>query len=236
MINIEEKTTTALLVQDKSIVSPGDIVAVGMDWLPSSGCFRVGENIKSKYVGLVRIKDRYISVIPLAGVYMPRAGDYIIGKVIDIQSTFWIVEINSPYDALLQLGEAISEYVDITKTDISTYFDIGDIIYAKILSVNKAKQVQLTMNERKTKKLIGGRIVKISPSKVSRLIGKEGSMIELIKNKTGCQIVAGQNGVVWLKGQNEQLAEKIIKIIEEQSHLSGLTDRIIQMFTAQRGG
>ncbi|MBU5574975.1 MAG: exosome complex RNA-binding protein Rrp4 [Candidatus Aenigmatarchaeota archaeon] len=215
-----------LLIEDKNIVTPGDILAEGLDYLPSSGCYRTGNIIKSKYFGVVRIKNRYLSVIPLAGAYMPKSGDGVIAKISDIQTTFWICDINSPYDAILQIGEVAEEYIDLTRTDISSFFDIGDIIYAKILNVTKSKNILLTMKDYRARKLIGGRLIKVTPSKVPRIIGKEGSMIELIKNKTGCQIIVGQNGIVWFKGQNEALAAKVILMIEKEAHIPGLTDRV----------
>lgn len=221
-----EDIKSEIMVKEKEVVSPGDIVAKGLDFLPGSGCYRSNNEIKSKLLGLVKIKDRFVAVVPLAGVYIPKSGDGIIGIIEDMQTTMWIIDINSPYDAILTLGEGVNEYVDITKTDISSYFDIGDIIYAKILNVSKSKSVQLTMRDYRAKKLRGGRILTITPSKVPRLIGKEGSMIELIKNKTGCQIIAGQNGVVWLKGEKEALATEAVLMIEHQSHITGLTEKI----------
>ena len=61
-----------------------------------------------------------------------------------------------------------------------------------------------------------------------RLIGKKGSMINMIKDKTGCKIVVGQNGLVWVKGKQEmeQIVKDTIKLIEKEAHTSGLTDRI----------
>ncbi len=215
-----------LLVKEKDIVSPGDVVAKGLDYLPGQGCYRDNEEIKAKVLGIARLKERLISITPFAGVYNPKVGDGIIGLIQDMQTTFWIVDINSPYDAILSLGEAVGEFVDITKTDISRYYDIGDIIYAKVLNVTKTKLVQLTMNDYRAKKLKGGRMLTITPAKVPRLIGKEGSMIELIKQKTGCQISVGQNGVVWLQGENEGLATEAILAIERNSHIAGLTDKI----------
>jgi exosome complex component RRP4 len=169
--------------------------------------------------------------VPLSGVYVPRPGDGIIGFIEDLQNTSWLVDINSPYDAIMQLGEAVGEFVDITKRDISTYFDIGEIIYAKILNVTKSKHVQVTMNDHRAKKLSDGRLLIITPSKVPRLIGKEGSMIELIKKETKCQIIVGQNGIVWIKGEREGLASKAIKTIELESHVSGLTDKITELLS-----
>lgn len=218
-----------LLVKERQLVIPGETLANGLDFLPSSGCYREDNEIKAKLLGLVRLKDRFIGIIPLAGVYVPKLGDGVIGFVEDMQNTLWVIDINSPYDAILPLGEAVGEYIDLNKTDISIYYDIGDVVYAKVLSVSKTKSVVLTMNDQRSRKLMSGRILKITPSKVPRLIGKEGSMIELIKNKTKCQIIVGQNGVVWLKGEKESLASKAILTIETESHISGLTDKISAM-------
>ncbi|MEM5814703.1 MAG: exosome complex RNA-binding protein Rrp4 [Candidatus Aenigmatarchaeota archaeon] len=222
-----------LLVKERQLVAPGDTIARGLEYLPGAGCYRKNTDIKSKLLGLVRLKERVVGVVPLSGVYVPKPGDGIIATVSDMQSTFWILDINSPYDALLQLGEATAEYVDIAKTDISVYFDIGDVVYAKVLSVSRSKNVTLTMNDYRAKKLIGGRIMKVTPSKVPRIIGKEGSMIELIKKYTGCHIVVGQNGVVWLKGADEALAAKTVLMIEREAHISGLTDRVTAMLKAE---
>ncbi|MFQ6020952.1 MAG: exosome complex RNA-binding protein Rrp4 [Candidatus Aenigmatarchaeota archaeon] len=220
-----------ILVKERQLVIPGETLVKGLDYLPSIGSYRINNEIKAKVMGLVKLKNRFICVIPLSGVYIPKPGDGIIGKIEDLQTTIWIVDINSPYDAILQLGEAVGEYVDINKTDISVYYDIGDIIYAKVLNVSKSKSVQLTMNDYRAKKLIGGRTLKITPTKVPRLIGKQGSMIEMIKEKTGCQIIVGQNGVVWFKGEKEGKAAKAILMIDQESHTKGLTDRIEKMLS-----
>jgi len=227
----ENKTneSSKLLVKERELVTPGDVLATGLDYMPSSGCYRENNSIKAKLLGLAKIKNRFIGIIPLSGVYVPRPGDGIIGFIKDMQSTSWIVDINSPYDALLVLGEAVGEFVDITKRDISVYYDIGDVIYAKVLNVTKSKHVQLTMNDHRAKKLSDGRLLKITPSKVPRLIGKQGSMIELIKNETKCQIIVGQNGLVWIRGEKEGLASKAVKMIENESHVSGLTDKVTEL-------
>ncbi len=215
-----------MLVQEKQLVIPGEALAEGLDFLPGNGCYRDNNIICSKVVGLVRLKDRFISVTSLSGVYIPKPGDSVIALIEDIQTTFWIVDMNSPYDGILPLSEAVGEYVDIQRTDISRYFDVGDIIYAKILNVSRTKSVQLTMNDPRAKKLKDGRVIKVTPSKVPRIIGKDGSMIDMIKQATGCQIIVGQNGIVWVKGEKEALAAKAVLTIEKNSHVSGLTDRI----------
>jgi exosome complex component RRP4 len=77
------------------------------------------------------------------------------------------------------------------------------------------------------RKLDEGIILKVSPVKVPRIIGKGGSMITMIKEKTGCRIMVGQNGIIWLSGpdsEKEKIAVNTINFIEENAHKEGLTD------------
>jgi exosome complex component RRP4 len=78
------------------------------------------------------------------------------------------------------------------------------------------------------RKLIGGRIISVNPYKVPRIIGKMGSMVNLIKDHTKCIITVGQNGLIWINGEpkNELIAVNTIRKIEREAHTSGLTDKI----------
>ncbi len=221
-----------LLAKERDIVVPGDVLAKGLDYLPGSGVYRTGQELRSKYLGLVKTKDRLVIVVPLSGVYIPKPGDGVVAFIEDMQPTFWITNINSPYDAILQVGEAVSEYVE-QGADISVYYDLGEVIYAKVLDVTRGKQVRLTMNDYKAKKLVGGRLLTITPSKVPRVIGKEGSMIEVIRSKTGTMLTVGQNGIVWLKGGYEGLAAKAVLMIEREAHTEGLTDRVTEFLETE---
>jgi len=212
--------------KQRRIVIPGDLLGVGR---AGHGTFIENGKVYSKYVGLADKKGDLHFVIQLSGVYNPKRGDGVIGKIKDIAFSRWVVDINSPYFAILQLNEAVDEFIDLTKTDLTKYYDYGELIFAEISSVTKTKIVQLSMKNRKCRKLHGGRIVKVTPAKVPRIIGKNGSMVEMIKEKTNTQIVVGQNGVVWIKGEKEDLAIEAILEIEKRSHVSGLTDQIKNM-------
>ncbi len=228
-----------IFVERKQIVVPGEKLATGMDILPSYGTMRRGEDIYAIKFGMVEIKDnRIVKVIPLSGVYIPSTGDTVIGKVVDVGFAGWQVDIASPYTANLPVGEFMHERVDLLKADLSRYLDIGDVVYAKVINVTKSKIVQLSMKAEGARKLLGGRIIRITPSKVPRLIGKKGSMIKLIKEATKCNIIVGQNGYVWIKGspESEFRALEAIYKIERESHTSGLTDRIKNMLEGDGNG
>jgi len=128
---------------------------------------------------------------------------------------------------MLNIKDSTTRYVRRDE-DLSKIMGIGDYVVVKITKVTSQKLIDLTMKEPGLRKITGGRIIKINSQKVPRVIGKEGSMVSLIKNKTRCEISIGQNGLVWVKGtpENELLAEKAVHLVAEKSHLSGLTDKV----------
>jgi exosome complex component RRP4 len=62
-------------------------------------------------------------------------------------------------------------------------------------------------------------------------------MIAMLKNETNCNIFIGQNGRVWLTGKdkNLNLAVRTIQKIENESHIPGLTDRIVKFLKEEKG-
>ncbi len=211
---------------DRKLVLPGDFIGEGR---AGHGAYEEDGKVFSKFIGLAEEKNDMRFVIPLSGIYSPKRGDGVIGKIEDVIFSKWIADINSPYEAVLPISEATDEFIDMTKTDLTKYFTYGDLIFAEISSVSKTKNVQLSMMDRKCRKLRGGRLISVTPTKVPRIIGKAGSMVEMIKDITKTQIVVGQNGLVWVKGDNEDIAIEAVTEIEKKSHVHGLTDRIKAM-------
>ncbi len=216
---------------ERRLVIPGELLGKGR---AGHGAFEEDNNVYSKHIGLVEERNEMFVVIPLSGIYNPKRGDGVIGKIEDVIFSKWIVDINSPYEAVLPLSEATDEFIDLTKVELTKYFDYNDLIFAEISSVTKTKNVQLSMRSRKCRKLKGGRLIKVTPAKVPRIIGKAGSMVEMIKELTGTQIVVGQNGLVWIKGDNEHIAAEAVLLIEQKSHIKGLTDHIKEYLEGKR--
>lgn len=227
---IESKTLSA---EPAKIVVPGDILKESMDILPGTGTFRENKNIISKVLGIARTDGRVISVTPLSGVYIPQRRDYIIGEISGINFSNWSVDISGPYEANLPISE-VNGYIE-RDADLSRYYAVGDIIFAKVNDISKTKYITLSMKDPKARKLTGGFITELTPSKVPRLIGKAGSMITLIKERTNSFISVGQNGRVWIKGEDDNVALQAIEMIEKYSHTQGLTDKISDMLDKALG-
>ena len=219
-----------IFVKPRELVVPGTLLAQG-PFKNGRGTFREGNRIYSTVVGLVEVRGDLIRVIPLEGPYIPEVGDNVLGKIVDVRFSNWTVDIGAPYQANLRVQDAVEERLDLLKTDLRKIYDIGDIIYAKIKAYNEVNQIDLTTKGMPFKggPLRGGQLVTITPSKVPRVIGKGGSMINMIKKLTGTRIIVGQNGWVWVSGRNdelEKLAVEAILKVDRESHTQGLTDRV----------
>ncbi|MDI3474655.1 MAG: exosome complex component [Thermococcaceae archaeon] len=222
-----------IFVKPRDLVVPGTLLAQG-PFKNGRGTFREGNRIYSTVTGLVEIRGDLIRVIPLEGPYIPEVGDNVLGKITDVRFSNWSVDIGAPYEANLRVQDAVEERIDLLKTDLRKIFDIGDIIYARIKAYNEINQIDLTTKGMPFRggPLRGGQLVMITPSKVPRLIGKGGSMINMIKELTGTRIIVGQNGWVWVSGKNEELEKLAIDAIlkvDRESHTGGLTDRVREM-------
>ena len=216
-----------IMVKDKDISVPGETLAVGMDILPGMGTYRDGEKIVANRLGLAMIEGRTIKLIPLSGRYIPKTGDTVICKVIDVGFNGWRLDTNSAYSAMLSMKDATSEFI-ARGANLTQYYDLGDYIVCKIVNVTSQKLIDVTMKGPGLRKLKGGRVIEVNSNKVPRIIGKQGSMVIMIKDATNCNISVGQNGLIWIDGEpmNELLVIQTIRKIEKESHLSGLTDKI----------
>jgi exosome complex component RRP4 len=210
--------------ENREIVIPGDLLdASGLK--AGSGAYAEDGKVFAAQLGIKSVKSNFVNVIPLGGRYIPATGDSVIGKVIDIGPSNWLIDINSPYPAPLHVNEVPWR---VEFGDTSKYLNVGDTLLAKVLMVDETKRVQVTMKEQGLRKLSGGQVIDISYSKVPRVIGKGGSMIQLIKSYTNCRIFIGQNGRIWLDGEIESMVTAIhaIRMIEEGAQESRLTEKV----------
>ena len=212
-----------IYVENKDLVIPGQILSDD-EYYSGRGTFKENGKVCSSLIGLVSLRNKKIRVIPLKSKYVPKKGDVVIGKINDVRFSMWDVDINSPYSGILPAFEVFGR----EKKELNKVYDVGDVLFLRVVDVDEIKKAKLGLKGRGMGKFKGGIIVDIAPTKVPRLIGKKGSMINMIKDKTKCKIVVGQNGLVWVKGDEdmEQLTKNIIHLIEAEAHTSGLTNKI----------
>jgi exosome complex component RRP4 len=212
--------------QDKrEIVIPSQFLGEIKDKKAGNGTFVEKGKIYAEILGVLNSNSNYINVIPLKGRYDPVEKDFVIGIVIEAMQSSWLVDINAAYPALLHVNEVPW---DIEFGETERYLNKGDSIMGKVLQVDQEKKLQITLKDRNLYKIKGGYISHVEPSKVPRIIGKKGSMISLLKKYTKCRIFVGQNGRIWIDGNEDGIKKVIetIKLIEDESLSYGLTNKI----------
>lgn len=214
---------------ERKPVIPGEIIFEGDDYLPGEGTEKREGKIYSLRFGLAEESNKLIKVIPLSGIYEPRRGNVVIGKVELITFNGWVIDIGAPENAFLTLME-VPRFVN--KDNLEEVLDLGDMLIAKISNINK-RGMDLTIKGRGLGRIDEGLIFNINSNKVPRVIGKEGSMIKMIKDETGCNITIGQNGMILIKGDSieaELKAKSAIEHIVQKTFISGLTDEMTEWF------
>jgi exosome complex component RRP4 len=221
---------------ERRYVIPGDVIAEG-NYRPESNVYRMGDKLYSLRVGLCEIEGNRVKVIPLSGPYVPKVDDIVVGIITEISAFAWTVDINSFFPAFLPAQSVFGRRFNPERDELGSRFRVGDAIVAVVAAFDRSKDPMLSVSGPRLGRVPSGVLIKISPVKVPRLIGRRGSMSKMIEDASGCRITIGQNGYIIVAGPPEGvvLAAEAIKMVEEQAHTSGLTEKI-ERFLAERLG
>lgn len=229
----------SIYAERKSLVAPGELLAEGA-YFAGENTYREGNRIFASRVGLADSVGNKIMVVPLKGCYIPRVEDFVIGRIVDTGMSGWSVDIDAPYPAMLPASETMSgSRFPRERKDLSRIYNVGDLVMATVIAFDRTRDPLLSARDRGLGKVSSGRIVRITPAKIPRIIGKKGSMISMLKKETACEIIVGQNGVVLVSGgkpENERVAVEALYMIEREAHKHGLTDRVKEMIAKELGG
>jgi len=213
----------------RHVVIPGEVIVAGDDFLPGDNTEKRSDGIVALKYGLAEVSNHLAKVIPLSGPYTPRRGNVVIGKVEMVLGNGWLFDIGGADNAFLSVSE-VPRYVN--SHQMEEVFRIGDMGVVKIWGIG-GRGIDLSIKSRGLGRIDEGMIFKVNPNKVPRIIGKEGSMIKLIKDYTSCNITVGQNGYVWIRGdkiEEELFAKKAVDYVVENSFVEGLTDKVEAWF------
>jgi exosome complex component RRP4 len=213
--------------QDRDLVLPGDVVYEGRI-RTGENTYRNQDQVYATRLGLVNYTPDNVLVVALSAGYNPLVGDVVIGEVIDIDLGEWKIDIGAQTSAVMGIPDAVdrpfrTEYI------MTRVLDIGDTLVAKIVDLDRRRTPVLSILGPGLGRVTDGFIIQITPSKIPRLIGKKGSMINMIIRETGCRVVIGQNGRILVSGSNREREEMVVKVvtkIELEAHTSGLTNRV----------
>ena len=216
-------------------VIPGDVITTG-PYRPEQNVILEGNKIISTTIGISEIYDDSAKVISLTGKYLPKINDLVIGKVISHSSLSWELDINSCYVGFLPAQDVFGRDFSAHADELTSKLKSGDLVAARIANSDRTRDPLITIADRDLGKIDSGDLVKISPSKVPRLIGKKGTMIQTIENATDAAITIGQNGWVVVSCESPEgllKAKKAIQMVNEQAHVANLTDQVKEMLESK---
>ncbi|MEM2127725.1 MAG: exosome complex RNA-binding protein Rrp4 [Candidatus Bathyarchaeia archaeon] len=224
-------------LENRELVLPGDVLYIGRI-RAGENTYRFGDKVLATRIGLVEYGRGMVSVIALEAGYQPLIGDLVVGDVVDMELGYWYVDIDAPTLAQLSVPDATgSPYSpEIVMPEI---LDVGDTIAAKVVDLDRRRTPILSILGKGLGKIEDGLLIKMTPSKIPRLIGKKGSMVTMILKETGCDIIIGQNGRIVVKGssrEQEDMVVKVIRRIEMEAHTTGLTNRIQEYLRCWKEG
>jgi exosome complex component RRP4 len=209
---------------DRVLVLPGEEIA-SHGLKPGAGTYRVGGKVYASVLGLLSPRPPFVQVVPLSGRYIPKPNDVVIGTVTDVQGTFWLLDIGAPRWAPLHMTGTPWK-VDIGETE--KFLRVGESVVVRVENLDATGRIGVTMLGEGLGKLEGGSIVRISPARIPRVVGRGGSMIQTITRRTGAQVAVGQNGRIWVDGNPEAIhrVREALRMIAEDGQRSGLTERV----------
>jgi exosome complex component RRP4 len=216
-------------------VIPGSVITSG-PYRPEQNVIMEGKNIVSTMVGISEIFDGTVRVIPLTGKYYPKINDLVVGKVLTNTSLSWELDLGSSYVGVLPASDVFGRNFSAHADDLFSKLRPGDLVVARIANFDRTRDPLLTVSDSDLGKIDSGELVEISPSKVPRLIGKRGSMIQAIETATDSIITIGQNGRVVIACEDSDgllKAKRAVQMVDEMAHVANLTDQVKTMLDSK---
>lgn len=159
----------------------------------------------SALVGVVERVNRLVTVRPLQGRYSGEVGDVVVGRIRDVQSKRWTVDISGRQDAVLLLSSInLSDGVQRRRTEqdqlaMRSFFAEDDLISAEVRAV-QGSDGSLSLHARSLKygKLENGVVVRVPACLMRRLKQHFCSL------PCGVDVILGLNGHIWLTASMEE--------------------------------
>lgn len=217
-----------LYFSEREIVFPGQLLSDNGK-RSGEGTYVMDGKVYAAQVGIATLRNNKVYVIAFKGVYKPQPGDRVVGIVTDVK----------PNGYEIMLGRHLTGSIRIPdRREVkSLNLHVGDVIYVKVKD-SGLRGITLDHLD-KFKKINEGILVSIHPAKVPRLIGRRGSMINMIKKLTKCELIVGRNGMIIVRGPSptqEFAAISAIRLVESEAHSQGLTERVEKLIKSALSG
>lgn len=180
--------------------------------------------IVATVAGTVQKTNKLLSVRPLRARYTPEIGDLVVGRIIEVQSKLWRVDVGAPVLAKLPLsainlpGGILRRRTETDELQIRTFFSEGDLLVAEVQTLYQDGSASLHTRSLKYGKLRNGVFMSVSG------VGGGGGVvrarrqvwtIDTVNGGGKVDVILGVNGYIWISKHVETAQDTSITRIEE---------------------
>lgn len=175
--------------------------------------------------GTVQKTNKLLSVRPLRARYTPEIGDLVVGRIIEVQSKRWRVDVGAPVLAGLPLsainlpGGILRKRTETDELQIRTFFSEGDLLVAEVQSLHQDGSASLHTRSLKYGKLRNGVFMSVSGTGGGGGVARARRQVWTIDTVHGggkVEVVMGVNGYIWISKHVEPVGgDTSITRIEE---------------------
>ncbi|KAJ5555521.1 Ribosomal protein L27 [Penicillium sp. DV-2018c] len=196
------------------IVTPGEVVTSDPQWMRGHGTYMnpLSTSIIATVAGTVQKTNKLLSVAPMRARYIPEIGDLVVGRIVEVQSRRWKVDVAAPLLAQLPLsainlpGGILRRRTTADELQIRTFFSEGDLVIAEVQSVHQDGSASLHTRSLKYGKLRNGVFLAVSGTggsgaSSSSVKGGRGSKSSVAGSSLAAPGGSGTGGVVRARRQ-----------------------------------
>ncbi|ETN74892.1 hypothetical protein NECAME_12659 [Necator americanus] len=178
-------------------VNCGRVLSCDGSVLSGHGTIVSGGGLLATVSGLKVQYSQLHMVEPYKSKFIPKVGDVVVGRIVNVQKARWKVDVNYRIAAILQLNNVNLPGGELRRKGLedeiamSGHLVVGDVVSAEVQQVKSKGQLQLHTRNLKYGKLGQGILIKVFPNLIKP---QKEYMHELL----GIGVIIGCNGVVWI--------------------------------------
>mmetsp|Transcript_48921 Transcript_48921/g.98432 ORF Transcript_48921/g.98432 Transcript_48921/m.98432 type:complete len:275 (+) Transcript_48921:79-903(+) len=204
------------------IVTPGEVITRDNGLLRGHGILSGSDSsLISSTAGVVDRVNKLVSVKPLKRRYCGEVGDIVVGRVTEVGSKRWKIDVQGHKDAVLHLSsvnlpggeQRMRNYDD--QLSMRTFFAEGDLVSAEVQGMQSDGSASLHTRSLKYGKLENGQVFSAPACLVARLKNHA-----LILPDCGVELILGNNGLIWITRARPEI---LTADAEVETHEEGAT-------------
>ncbi|CAK3745492.1 Exosome complex component RRP4 [Lecanosticta acicola] len=212
---MEIDTLPSTRTNNSQIITPGQTITSDPQWMRGHGTFTStsagttadATAIRSTLAGTLQKTNKLLSVVPLRARYTPEIGDLVVGRIVEVQSKRWKVDVAAPLLANLLLssinlpGGILRKRTSVDELNIRSFFAEGDLLVAEVQSLFQDGSASLHTRSLKYGKLRNGCFMAVAGMGGGAGVVRSKRQIFTLQTREGGEVdcLLGVNGYIWIE-------------------------------------